>query len=188
LNRFLEIALCNDAFVKFAGYKESQKVIGKCDDDFKWHKFSCVLKKHDIDALNGKTYTSFIQLINNKNESMYFSVFKIADIDEYDEVVRIHCLFLPISKLKYPSLPLFAEKLTYRETQCLLYLMIGESAKLISKHLCVSFRTVEKYIGSLRYKLYCKNREELIEKAYKYNLFYFFFLTIHPVLRFLLLS
>lgn len=52
--------------------------------------------------------------------------------------------------------------LTHREVQCLAYLTSGYSAKRIAQLFNISYRTVESHLATIRTKLYCRTRSELI--------------------------
>lgn len=60
--------------------------------------------------------------------------------------------------------------ITSRESTCLNFLLCGLSAKEIANELEISYRTVEKYIASLKSKLHCSTTSQLISLIYrKYN-------------------
>lgn len=59
--------------------------------------------------------------------------------------------------------------LSGREIECLVYLIIGHSAKETAKILTVSPKTVEFYIDSAKQKLNCSTKSELIKKIIKLN-------------------
>lgn len=52
-----------------------------------------------------------------------------------------------------------------REIECLFYLMRGKSARETGLQLNLSHRTVEYYLNSLKDKLYCTKKSEIIEKV-----------------------
>ena len=58
--------------------------------------------------------------------------------------------------------------LTQRELQVLSYLFRGKSARETGEVLHLSQRTIEYYLNSLKYKLNCKKKSELIEQIYKH--------------------
>lgn len=66
-------------------------------------------------------------------------------------------LFLVSSQSKDQS-----ESLTSREIECLTFLVKGDTAKMVARKLNISNRTVEGYIVSLKRKLHCRNKGELI--------------------------
>lgn len=53
-------------------------------------------------------------------------------------------------------------KLSRREVQCIDYLLQGLSNKLIAAELHLSQRTIESYVDSIKIKLCCRNKMELI--------------------------
>ena len=61
-------------------------------------------------------------------------------------------------------------KLTKRELDCAYFLIQGRSNKEIARELNISPRTVEDYITSIRYKVHCKSRSELISLLCKWPL------------------
>lgn len=78
-----------------------------------------------------------------------------------------------LEKSEYPHQSNFDKKynLSFRQSQCLLYVVKGMTMKEIGHILNLSPRTVEHYIESIKIKLSCKKRSELIEKymAYHYH-------------------
>jgi len=57
--------------------------------------------------------------------------------------------------------------LTNREMECLYHLIKGKTAKQIASSLFISHRTVEQHFENCKYKLQCKNKQDLIEKSLK---------------------
>jgi DNA-binding CsgD family transcriptional regulator len=56
----------------------------------------------------------------------------------------------------------FDETLSSRENQCLFFIIRGKTAKEIGNILGISYRTVEEYTQSIKNKLNCKSKHELI--------------------------
>jgi len=56
-------------------------------------------------------------------------------------------------------------KFPRRTAECLFYLLRGKTAKEISKCMCLSVRTIEKYFDSLKLQFGCQTKSELIGKA-----------------------
>lgn len=55
--------------------------------------------------------------------------------------------------------------LTKRETQCLVGILFGKTSKILGKDLGISSRTVECYIDSVKTKLNCTYKDEVIKKV-----------------------
>lgn len=66
--------------------------------------------------------------------------------------------------------------LSKRQSQCLLYILLGKTSKRIAEKLQLSPRTVEDYIDEIKGKFNCHKREDLIEEAHKRG-----FLEIMPL-------
>lgn len=60
--------------------------------------------------------------------------------------------------------------LTYRESDVLKYLILGYTAKKTAIQLGISYRTVETYVETLKLKLQCSSKRELIEKTIRSGL------------------
>lgn len=56
--------------------------------------------------------------------------------------------------------------LSTRELECLFFTLRGKTAKEIAKILAISSKTVEAYLASIKSKMSCNFKSELIEKAY----------------------
>ncbi len=60
--------------------------------------------------------------------------------------------------------------LTNRESECLIYLIEGRSAKETAYYLKISTRTVEAYLDKIRYKANCRTKTALVAKIQQSNL------------------
>lgn len=60
-------------------------------------------------------------------------------------------------------------QLSKRELECIHYIMLGSTNRLIAENLEISTRTVEDYIDRIRRKLDCKNKLEIISKIKDYS-------------------
>lgn len=56
-------------------------------------------------------------------------------------------------------------KLPRRTDECLFYVLRGKTAKEIANFMCLSIRTIEKYLDLLKFHFNCYNKSQLIEKA-----------------------
>lgn len=60
--------------------------------------------------------------------------------------------------------------LTPRQKECLKYLTKGMTIKQIANQLSLSHKTVEHYLETVKLKLNCANRHELIKKAFQFDI------------------
>ena len=58
-------------------------------------------------------------------------------------------------------------QLSNQQLECLYYLVTGKTIKKIAETMNLSARTVEHYLETVKSKLCCKTREELIKKAFQ---------------------
>lgn len=70
--------------------------------------------------------------------------------------------------------------LSRREAECMASLLDGKAPKEISKELGISDRTVEKYVDSVKKKINCTFRKELLNRL-KANNFHMIYETIHAM-------
>jgi len=186
-----EIIYCNDLFLKYAGAKLMDQVLGKTDADFPWGKYANYYRKHELDALNGKIYSAIHPakdalgreiLIFNTKAPRYDKEKKIVGlVGHVIEIVNPSMLQLN-HLLKQTDIVQTEQKyivgknpagikLTCREEEILFYLLRGKSAKVMAKILDISPRTVEVHIDHLRFKFNCKTKNELFAKAVEQGYF-----------------
>lgn len=65
----------------------------------------------------------------------------------------------------------FLSPLTHRQKECLFLLTRGKTAKQIGQTLRISHRTVETHIVSLKNKMHCTTKDQLIEKVFDAEVF-----------------
>lgn len=61
-------------------------------------------------------------------------------------------------------------ELTHRETEVLYYFLHGKSAKQIASAMKLSYRTVEKYIENIKFRIGAKKKSDICEYAHQHNL------------------
>jgi DNA-binding CsgD family transcriptional regulator len=122
-----------------------------------------------------------IPIFNNKNKSLgIIGVSKaidnnnsnimqaVNDLHDIKNVLSIHKQFLITSA--YPGL-------SHRESECLFWLLRGRSAAKIGEELCISQRTVDSHLESIKNKFSCGSRREIFDTAVEMNL-----LSILPII------
>lgn len=172
----------SESFLLLTKFKHVEEFTGKTDDECPWYPYVKYYRQQEKDALNGKTYTALIPVVDANNQEHLFAHTKKAIYHE-NNMVSILCICHPVNKLKY--LDLFALdfkalnkqiykvnynakddfELTKRQHLCLYFLVRGKSAKEIARVLNLSPRTVESYITQLKIKFHCSSKNELVEKA-----------------------
>lgn len=178
-----QVTKCNDVFLKYAGVNSDDKVIGRTDLDFPWQEYAKVYRMHELDAINGNTYSTIIPLKSNK-DFMLFMHTKSPRLDHNNKIIGIYChaveilnadtaeLIHTLSNYSPRKLQSYsfernnvAIKLSTRQTETLFYLLRGKQTKAIAKIMDLSVRTVEYYISNIKIKFNCHTKSELIDRA-----------------------
>jgi LuxR family quorum-sensing transcriptional regulator LasR len=105
-------------------------------------------------------------MINLPESSLVMAEIKNSEIYHFQQMVLLW--FLVSNRKSSSSLRKKSSvNLTKREKDILKYCILGYTAKRIGRILFISYRTVEKYINTLKIKFFCDTKGELIEKAIK---------------------
>lgn len=180
-----EIVYCNDLFLKYAGVKSMDQVLGKTDADFPWEKYTNYYYSHELDALNGKIYSAIHPAKDALGREILIFNTKAPRYDREGKLVGLVGHVIEVVNPDMLQLNYFLKqtdvvqteqkyivgknpegiKLTCREEEILFYLLRGKSVKLMAKILSISPRTVEVHIDHLRFKFNCKTKNELFAKA-----------------------
>lgn len=163
---------CNLNFAHSLQLKNPHEIVGLTDFDFCHEKE--ILKfyhQHDQLALSGKV-TKIIHSIGSPDPSKSFHLEKKPLRDNKGQTIGIifHCYELINTEFRQNPL-----KLTLRESECLMGILHGMTAKSIAEKLNLSKRTIEFYIENIKNKFGCHTKFELILLAFEYG--YHKFLT-----------
>lgn len=184
--------MCNERCRQFVGFPSKNYLIGRDDYNSPWEDYADIYREGDIQVLESGKSLSFLHPIRlyegrdiaiiTRKSPFYDDSNHIVGITGFISVITapntIHKLIslsnydhdlISIShqnKLQYVLSDNFEKfNLSKRETTCLFYLLRGKTAKEIAEIIFISVRTVEKHIDSIRMKLHCKTRSEIIGKA-----------------------
>lgn len=182
----------NKKLLEYNGYKNVRDIEDKTDCELIWADFSEIYHKQERDALNDIIYPAlhpgtdkngrFFLFFNRKypwkneqqeNIGIICHSVEIEDIDFLKKIYHVvKSTGIDVQKPYYLNHP-FLQRISSRESECLFYLIRGNTAKEIARQLSLSYRTVEQHIDSLKRKFSCRNKSELISYALKheYNLY-----------------
>jgi len=90
----------------------------------------------------------------------------LANIHTLINIPNIKISDESFDELKYQFQEDQTISLSSRQKQCLKYLTQGRSAKMIAKKMNISSRTVETHIETIKAKMNCANKQELIDKVW----------------------
>jgi DNA-binding CsgD family transcriptional regulator len=170
--------------------KSDDKILGKDDYDLPWQKYATLYREQDKYILEKRKSCQFIEPLMLSNDQEYISIVqKFIHMDRQGTVIgtigkiiniKPAKAILGILKLWLPTKITLNEKLnTYiicddlyakfglskRESESLFHLIHGKTIREIGEILGISQRTAEKYIVTLKEKLYCRSKSDLINKS-----------------------
>lgn len=180
---FVEIEGC--LFKSTFGVKNIKTLIGKTDYDFPYisEKLAELFRENDSVVIAQRQTSKFLEIYQKYNQDWVVVSTTKSPYVKDNKILGTFgfCTILPKSILKLGQLfskALRAEKqvdqvsfaikpisdaLTRRENEVLFFLLRGRTAKEIASVLSLSSRTVEHYIDSIKSKLHCKHKRELME-------------------------
>jgi len=179
----------NDIFLKVSGMSSEKDVIGSTDLDQIWHEQAPLMMKNDKTIVTNECVQTWIETAKHPNGKIvhYLSHksplrnrggkvigsfglsygFETQDwnVDKLNEVNMVVGT-TGVEHIKRYLLTLQRDKhqLSKRQVECLYYLTKGKTYRQIAQILGISNRTVEHYIDTIKAKMNCQNKSELIEK------------------------
>ncbi len=191
-NKNFQYIMCNERCRQFVGFPTKSYLVGRDDYNSPWEDYADVYREGDREVLKTGKSLSFlhpIRLYEGRNLAIitrkspfYDSSNNIVGITGFISVITAphtaHKLLdlsnfdhdLVFSKQQQKLQYIVSEdfekfNLSKREATCLFYLVRGKTAREISELIFISIRTVEKHIESIRMKLDCKTKSEIIGQA-----------------------
>lgn len=183
-NTNLEVTTCNQVFMKYAGVRSEDKILGHTDLDFPWADYADTYRAHEVDALNGNNYSAILPSKDFNGEDLFFLNTKIQKNDSKGSVIGVICRSIEIINPRMTELIKLIEikspikskryctnkeigtvKLSKQQKEVLFYLLKGKRTKTIAAIMNLSPRTVEHYIDHIRTKFNCDSKAELISFA-----------------------
>ena len=175
---------CNERVMRDVGYTSKTDMLGRTDFDFDClgeHEANSfrAIDKFIIGTGRSDFFTQSVTLIDKKKyiamnhkAPLYSNSKKIIGVVSYGIIVNQYQSpysdpSYPLLNLLFVSNPAVFQSLTERQTDCLYHLVRGLSIKEIARKLELSPRTVEHYLDSVKNKLNCNSRSELIDKIMK---------------------
>ena len=167
----------NQSMLMASLFETESDMIGKHDIDMPWAEQAETLLNNDQEVIKSETAKVIIEAARSFQDQKIclFLAHKIPLKNNLGKITGIFGISYQIegdpsvlSLLKNPYFDLLEPNdnvLTERQTECLILLIKGMSHKQIANHLKLSARTVEHYLETIKNKLGCISRSELISKA-----------------------
>ena len=183
----------NDVFLKTSGNPACEDIIGKTDLDLCWNEQAPLMMRNDQEVISRKCKKIYIESAKSpvSNIILDYLNYKAPLCSKTKKIIGTLGFSFPINRGNSISAALdefsilvenyftnhrnetyfsaknneSATELTKRQLSCLYYLVRGMTVKQIAKALKLSPKTVEHYLETIKKKLNCYNRVELITKA-----------------------
>lgn len=163
----------------FAGYHKREDVYGCTDYDLIWSNSAPQYTANDKKVIYKGTPTLFFEhgVIQDKENAYFLSAKAPLRLrsNKVDGIVGLSILFAPeqsdelFSTLLIDSYTAGGEQdypaLSPKQQDCLFFLVLGMTQKETASQMKLSPKTVEHYLETVKIKLNCKSRSELIKKA-----------------------
>ena len=180
----------NNSIAHFLGLRSGNEIVGRTDFELPWKERQAEFYvDKDRRLFCEQTALSYVQpakdqvLLGTKklyfdktSRKIYsFGCFQVLGHDFFPSQKILNLAFSGEMQQLFPEHKKvfaifsgkFLQKLTRREAQCLLYLIVGKTQNETAQLLNLSERTVETYLTNVRYKLNCEGRSELVRLALK---------------------
>lgn len=177
----------NEGAANLLNLDSPQSIIGKKDSDLYWRKYADIFVAGDNIIMSNRPYINVPEpvIAPTKKGIRKFLVTKNPLLDQCNKCCGIILVGLDITDyfIKNKS-PVFKtegrkfylgkffnnEYLTKREVDVLKYILLGYPLKYVGKLLSVSPRTVETHLTSIKQKMQCRTKGDVIVNAIKTGL------------------
>lgn len=179
---------CNQSLAQVLGFQKPCDMKGCTDYDLSWTDSAATFTTNDAEVVSKHKPKSIIEtgkLFDGKMSSAMsyklplrlrnkkvIGIISLSIPFDQDELIssllkntKMKHAYADIYQYKYLVDTIAANKLTTRQKECLYYLVKGMSAKEIAYALKLSPRTVEHYLETVKAKLNCHSRSQLIAKV-----------------------
>ena len=184
-------------------FNSLEDIVGKSDFELPWHKDADKYIEQDQLTLKGVSQFNLDCLPRTDGSTMLHLCQKVPLYNEKGKITGVGGIGLELTRNNYKNIiPLLAFAglnienfiatlhkknpdfvygkidLSKRQAQIISLLLRGYSAELTAKELKLSKRTIESYLIRLKEKLECKNKYELINKAFELGFIDLMFMRI----------
>ncbi len=148
----------NPAFLVHAQISSVGDLLGQKDRDLPWSNYATSMMENDAQIIKNGTTQIFLESGLYKGNFQWCRSFKSPFLGCHGKVLGIFGVSIPIqAKSLIP--------LTKQQTACLKHLAMGLTFKQIALALGLSPKTVEHYLDTVKIKLNCQSRSELVLQA-----------------------
>lgn len=171
---------CNEDFAAAAGLDSPHQIIGKTDDDLIWRKQANIFQHGDRIVLKGKSFINVEEVMLQTNKLATILVTKQKFMNKKDKCIGVIGSFIDITGYRLQKKSGYYDStsgqfylgenfnnvyLSPQQYQIFKYILLGFSSKKIAEKLLISHRTVEAYTDTIKYKLQCHSKGDIIATA-----------------------
>lgn len=171
---------CNDKFAEAAGLDSAEQIVGKSDYDLVWKHQAHMFKAGDDRVLRGESFRNIQEIMYQSKKKSDILVCKNQLLNTSNEIIGVIGSFIDITGQclqkksgHYDAISgrfhlgeAFGDaSLSAQQFQVFKQILLGHSAQQIAQCLNLSKRTVEAYIETIKYKLQCNSKGEIIAVA-----------------------
>jgi PAS domain S-box-containing protein len=176
---------CNDKFAEAAGLDSDYQIAGKTDEDLVWKAQAHVFQQGDLRTMQGQAFINVQEVMIQCSKVADILVSKNKLLNKNDECIGVIGSFIDITgyrlfrksghydekhKRFYLGAALNNEYLTAQEYKIFKKVLLGHTSEQIAHQLHLSRRTIEGHIQSLKSKLQCQTKGQIIEFAIRAGL------------------
>ncbi len=171
---------CNENFAAAAGLDSPHQILGKTDKQLIWRKQAAVFQNGDHDVLKGHTFVNIEESMLQSNKLATILVTKQKFINKQDQCIGVIGSFIDITGYQLQKKSGYYDVKTGRfylgenfgnahlspqQYRIFKYILLGYSSKQTADRLFISQRTVEAYTNTIKHKLQCHTKGDIIATA-----------------------
>lgn len=171
---------CNEKFAEAAGLDSAHQIIGKTDHDLVWREQAEMFQSGDHKVLLGKEFINVEEVMIQSGKVANILVTKQKFTNSQGRCIGVIGSFVDITgySLRKKSGHYDAKtgrfclgevfhnaRLSPKQYQVFKYILLGHSSKKIAECLSMSPRTIEAYTDTIKHKLQCQSKGDIIATA-----------------------
>lgn len=176
---------CNERYAEAAGLDSPHQIIGKSDDQLPWRNLADYFKAGDYGVLQGNVRVNVPEMSDTLNNITDILVSENQLLNRAGECLGIVGSFVDITGKQLVKKSGYYNStfdrfclgedfnniyLSSREIAVFKRLLLGYSSRQSGELLKISTKTVESYIDTIKLKLQCKSKGEIIATAIQFGL------------------
>lgn len=171
---------CNEKFAEAAGLDSAQQIIGKTDHDLIWREQADMFQSGDHNVLKGREFINVEEVMIQSGKIANILVTKQKFTNAQGRCIGVIGSFVDITGYSLRKTTGYYDaktrrfflgdafgnaRLSPKQYQVFKYILLGYSSKKIAECLSMSSRTIEAYTDTIKHKLRCQSKGDIIAAA-----------------------